>query len=82
VPYGYFKFDAVHDSARTAFGTPRSMCCRTVFGRRRQDLISARAKAVGLAVKPRSSPAQVTGRLEAIFYGDFANQDRNRSDCA
>lgn len=76
VPYGYLKFDAVYDTARTAFGDASVYVHpRSVSGRR--DLsFSAREARLGFAIEmPENSRFTVTGRLEADFYGDLANQD-------
>ncbi len=78
VPYGYFKFDAVYDSARTAFGDASVYVYpRSVSGGNREDLsFSARESRVGLVIEmPENPRLKVTGRLETDFYGDLANQD-------
>jgi hypothetical protein len=78
VPYGYFKFDAVHDSARTAFGDAAVYVMpHSLSGGGEEDLsFSARESRLGFAVTAPAHPRlRVTGRLEGDFYGDLANQD-------
>ena len=78
VPYGYFKFDAIHDSARTAFGDAAAYVLPySVSGGGDEDLsFSARESRLGFAVTAPAHPRlKVTGRLEGDFYGDLANQD-------
>ena len=78
VPYGYFKFDAIHDSARTAFGDAAVYAVpESLSGGGDEDLtFSARETRLGFNVKAPDAPnIKVTGRLEADFYGDLANQD-------
>lgn len=78
VPYGYLKFDAVYDSARTAFGDASVYAYpRSVSGGNRKDLtFSAREARLGFAITmPENTRLKVTGRLEGDFYGDLANQD-------
>jgi len=78
VPYGYFKFDASYDSARTAFGDAAVYAApKSLSGGGKEDLtFSARETRLGLNVKaPDNSSVKVTGRFEGDFYGDLANQD-------
>ncbi|HNX34132.1 MAG TPA: hypothetical protein PKM57_05855 [Kiritimatiellia bacterium] len=78
VPYGYFKFDAIYDSARTAFGDAAVYAVpKSLSGGGEEDVtFSARETRLGFNVKaPETSHLKVTGRLEADFYGDLANQD-------
>ena len=78
VPYGYFKFDAIYDSARTAFGDAAVYAVpKSLSGGGEEDLtFSARETRLGFNVKAPDDPnIKVTGRLEADFYGDLANQD-------
>ena len=78
VPYGYFKFDAIYDSARTAFGDAAVYAVpKSLSGGGDEDLtFSARETRLGFNVKAPDDPnIKVTGRLEADFYGDLANQD-------
>lgn len=78
VPYGYFKFDAVYDSDRTAFGDA-AVYVRpySESGGGDKDLtFSARESRLGFIVTAPEHPRlKVTGRLEGDFYGDLANQD-------
>ena len=78
VPYGYFKFDACYDSARTAFGDAAVYAVpNSLSGGGKEDLtFSARETRLGLNVKAPDNPnLKVTGRFEGDFYGDLANQD-------
>ena len=78
VPYGYFKFDAIYDSSRTAFGDAAVYADpKSLSGGGKEDLtFSARETRIGLNVKaPDTSNLKVTGRFEGDFYGDLANQD-------
>ncbi len=78
VPYGYFKFDAIYDSARTAYGDAAVYAVpKSLSGGGEEDVIfSARETRLGFNVKAPEAPnVKVTGRLEADFYGDLANQD-------
>lgn len=78
VPYGYFKFDAVYDSARTAFGDASVYAVpESLSGGGEKDVtFSARETRLGFNVKAPDTPnIKVTGRLEGDFYGDLANQD-------
>ena len=78
IPYGYFKFDAIYDSARTAFGDASVYAVpESLSGGGSEDLtFSARETRLGFNVKAPDDPnIKVTGRLEADFYGDLANQD-------
>lgn len=78
VPYGYFKFDAIYDSAHTAFGDAAVYAVpKSLSGGGKEDLtFSARETRIGLNVKaPDTSTLKVTGRFEADFYGDLINQD-------
>ena len=78
VPYGYFKFDAILDSARTAFGDAAVYAVPgSLSGGDDQDLtFSARETRLGFSVKAPDTPnLKVTGRLEGDFYGDLASQD-------
>jgi len=78
VPYGYFKFDAIYDSARTAFGDAAVYAVpQSLSGGGKEDVtFSARETRLGFNVKaPDASNIKVTGRLEADFYGDLAKQD-------
>jgi len=78
VPYGYFKFDAIDDSARTAFGDAAVYAVpKSVSGGGKDDLtFSARETRLGLNVKAPDDPnIKVTGRFEGDFYGDLASQD-------
>ena len=77
-PYGYFKFDAIYDSARTAFGDAAVYAVpKSLSGGGDEDLtFSARETRLGFNVKaPDNRNVKVTGRLETDFYGDLANQD-------
>ncbi len=77
-PYGYFKFDAIYDSARTAFGDAAVYAVpNSLSGGGDEDLtFSARETRLGFNVKAPDTPnLKVTGRLETDFYGDLANQD-------
>jgi hypothetical protein len=78
VPYGYFKFDAISDSARTAFGDAAVYAVpKSLSGGGKDDLtFSARETRLGLNVKaPDNQSVKVTGRFEGDFYGDLSNQD-------
>jgi len=78
VPYGYFKFDAAYDSARTAFGDAAVYALpASLSGGGKEDLtFSARETRLGLNVKSPDAPnLKVTGRFEGDFYGDLASQD-------
>ncbi len=78
VPYGYFKFDAIYDSARTAFGDASVYAVpKSLSGGGEEDVnFSARETRLGFNVKAPDTPnIKITGRLETDFYGDLANQD-------
>ncbi len=78
VPYGYFKFDAIYDSARTAFGDAAVYVVpQSLSGGGSEDVtFSARETRLGLNITaPENQNIKVTGHLQADFYGDLANQD-------
>ena len=78
-PYGYIKFDAAHDTARTAYGDlafwvmPKS----AVGGNERELNFSARETRFGLNIAaPESRGVKTTGRLEIDFYEEVATANK------
>ena len=78
-PYGYIKFDAVHDTSRTAYGDiafwvlPES----AAGGGERELNFSARDARLGLnIVAPESRGVKTTGRLEVDFYEDLLTSNK------
>ena len=78
-PYGYLKFDAIHDSSRTAFGDVGAWVMpETVTGGGERELtFSAREARLGLnLVAPETRGIKTTGRLEMDFYEELATPNK------
>ena len=78
-PYGYIKFDAVHDTSRTAYGDlgfwilPES----ADGGDERELTFSARETRFGLnIVAPESRGVKTTGRIEVDFYEEVPTPNK------
>ena len=78
-PYGYIKFDAIHDSSRTAFGEVGAwvMPETAIGGGERELTFSAREARLGLnLVAPETRGVKTTGRIEADFYEEIATPNK------
>ena len=78
-PYGYIKFDAIHDTARTAYGDlgfwvlPES----ADGGGERELNFSARETRFGLnIVAPENRGVKTTGRIEVDFYEEVPTANK------
>ena len=73
-PYGYLKFDATHDTSRTAFGDAAFWVMpETASGGDERELnFSARETRLGLnIIAPESRGIKTTGRFEVDFYEEL-----------